>query len=186
MPRKEMITKEMLLFAAFSLAREDGLRNVTARKLAQKAGCSTQPIFRVYRNMEELQDDVFRQTAEYFGSFYSNFPKAYDTPFINLAIAYISFSRQEPSLFRMLFLETLPEEMSTYELINGGEQGFVRTELNKIQGISPNQAGALFSRLWVFIHGMACMALTSDFDLTKDEAVEMIESTYHSFLKEIV
>lgn len=185
MPRKETITEEMLLYAAFSLAREDGIRNVTARKLAKKTGCSTQPIFRIYKNMEELENAVFRHAAEYFGDFYSNFSKGYDTPFTSLAIAYISFARQEPNLFRMLFLETLPERMSTYDLVNGGEKGFVRMELNKIQGLSAAQAGMLFSRIWIFIHGMACMALTGDFDLTKDESVQMIESTYNSFRKDI-
>lgn len=180
-----MITEEMLLYAAFSLAREEGIRNVTARKLAKKAGCSTQPIFRIYKNMDELSYAVFQHTAVYFSDFYSNYTKGYETPFTNLAIAYISFARQEPNLFRMLFLEALPEGMSTYDLVNGGEKGYVRMEINKMKGLSAGQAGALFSKIWVFIHGMACMALTGDFDLTKDESVQMIESTYRSFRRDI-
>ena len=54
MARKEMITIDRILDTAFAMTREEGFANVTARKVAAKAGCSTQPIFRVYKNMEEL------------------------------------------------------------------------------------------------------------------------------------
>ena len=48
MARKESITKDMLIDVAFELVKEEGSENLTARKLASKAGCSTQPIFRIY------------------------------------------------------------------------------------------------------------------------------------------
>lgn len=54
MARKETITKNDILNAAFEMARTEGFSQVSARTLAAKAGCSTQPIFRVYKNMEEL------------------------------------------------------------------------------------------------------------------------------------
>ena len=54
MARKEMITIDKILDTAFAMTREEGFANVTARRVAAKAGCSTQPIFRVYKNMEEL------------------------------------------------------------------------------------------------------------------------------------
>ncbi|MCH5263352.1 MAG: TetR/AcrR family transcriptional regulator, partial [Lachnospiraceae bacterium] len=59
MARKETITKEEILNAAFQMTRENGFSNVSARTLAAKAGCSTQPIFRVYKNMEELGNDLY-------------------------------------------------------------------------------------------------------------------------------
>ena len=65
MARKESITKDMLLEVAFELVKEEGIDNLTARKLAAKAGCSTQPIFRTYKNMEEVAEDVFDKANEY-------------------------------------------------------------------------------------------------------------------------
>lgn len=186
MPRKESITEEMLLCAAFALAREQGIRNVTARKLAQKAGCSTQPIFRIYKNMEELSDAVFDRAAAYFSDFYGGYPKKWDTPFTSLAMAYISFARQEMNLFRMLFLAESPAKVSMYELINGGTNGFVRAELQKLKGLSAQKTGEIFSKMWIFIHGMACMALSGDFDLTADETVEMVEGTFEAFMRQKV
>ena len=48
MARKEMITIDKILDTAFAMTREEGFANVTARRVAAKAGCSTQPIFKEY------------------------------------------------------------------------------------------------------------------------------------------
>ena len=61
----------MILDTAFEMTREEGFINVTARKVAAKAGCSTQPIFRVYKNMEELWEAVYGRAIAYFQDYYS-------------------------------------------------------------------------------------------------------------------
>ena len=66
MARKETITIQMILDTAFSMTREEGFANVTARKVAAKAGCSTQPIFSVYKGMEELWRAVYERAAAFF------------------------------------------------------------------------------------------------------------------------
>lgn len=59
MARKELITKSDIRAAAFEMARKLGVVEITARKLASYAGCSTQPIFRNYENMEDCLNDVY-------------------------------------------------------------------------------------------------------------------------------
>ena len=44
MARKISVTKEMVKSAAFAIMREEGMDGLTARRLADKTGCSTQPI----------------------------------------------------------------------------------------------------------------------------------------------
>ena len=92
MARKEMITIDKILDTAFAMTREEGFANVTARRVAAKAGCSTQPIFRVYKNMEELWDAVYERAAAYFLDYYSLYPRTGKTPFANLGMAYIAFA----------------------------------------------------------------------------------------------
>ena len=43
MARKETITKDEILNAAFQMTRENGFSHVSARTLAAKAGCSCTP-----------------------------------------------------------------------------------------------------------------------------------------------
>ena len=75
MARKESVTIDMILETAFTMTREEGFQNITARKVAAKVGCSTQPIFRVYKNMEELTEELFVRACDFFSSFYHDIQK---------------------------------------------------------------------------------------------------------------
>ena len=98
MARKESITKTMLLEAAFELVKDEGIENLTARKLAAKAGCSTQPIFRTYKNMEEVTEEVFQTAMDYYNAYCKNYKKGSSVPFADLGMAYISFARENKNL----------------------------------------------------------------------------------------
>ncbi len=103
MARKELITKDKILETAFELAREEGIESVTARKLAAQIGCSTQPIFRVYANMNELYTEIYERAIDSFGDYYENFKSDVDMPFIHLGLAYIKYAKEERKLFQLLF-----------------------------------------------------------------------------------
>jgi AcrR family transcriptional regulator len=183
MSRKESITVQQILDTAFAMTREEGFENVTARKVAAKAGCSTQPIFRVYKNMEELWNAVYDKAVEFFLNFYELYPRKSKTPFSNLGMAYIAFARDEKHLFELLFLSETKSGMkrkSMYELLNG-QRGNVVYEINlaRVQGCK--DPGELFMKMWIFIHGAACMTLTGDYDLSEQETIELLERTYKAF-----
>ena len=104
MARKESVTIDKILDTAFVMTREEGFQNITARKVAARVGCSTQPIFRVYNNMEELWTAVYEKAIQYFQDYLSLFPRTGKRPFSNLGVAYISFAKEEKHLFELLFL----------------------------------------------------------------------------------
>ncbi len=103
MARKELITKDKIADPAFVLAKEEGIENVTARKLAAQIGCSTQPIFRVYANMSELYLEIYQKAIDNFGDYYEHYKSDVETPFIHLGLAYINYAKEERKLFQLLF-----------------------------------------------------------------------------------
>ena len=94
MARKESITIDRILSVAFEMTRELGADSITARHVAEKAGCSTQPIFRVYKNMSELQTAVYDKAVQFFRDYYAAFDRVGKVPFTNLGMAYIAFARK--------------------------------------------------------------------------------------------
>lgn len=180
MPRKETITKRYLMDTAFLMAKQEGLENVTARKLATKAGCSTQPIFRLYENMEDLWKEIFEQACDFYSFYYEKSNRVGDEPFVNLGYAYIKFAQDEPNLFKMLFLSDNRFDKSFYEILNGSK-GVVGIEMGKAKNAGATNAGDLFTKMWIFIHGAACMSITGDYDLGDDDTIELLKSTYRSF-----
>ncbi len=184
MARKETITIDMILDTAFAMTREEGFANVTARKVAAKAGCSTQPIFRVYKNMDELWDAVYEKAAGFFQDYYSLYPRTGKAPFSNLGMAYIAFAREEKHLFELLFVNGTQRRKSMYELLNG-EEGNVVYEINLAKAAGCPDPGSLFMKLWIFIHGAACMTLTGDYDLSDVQTLELLSDSYESFTNQL-
>ena len=179
MARKESITITDILNTAFALTREEGIAGVTARNVAKKAGCSTQPIFRIYENMNELHEEAFAMAIAYYTDFYRAFMKdrPIEKPFVNFGLAYISFALKEPSLFRVLFLSKERYGQSLYELLNG-QDGKFKTEIARAQEAGAKDPGELFMKMWIFIHGAACMTITGDYDLPEAETKRLLLESY--------
>ncbi len=174
MSRKQTITKEKLLDSAFELVREKGSLELSARHLAERAQCSTQPIFRIYTNMAEMEDDLFLKCVGYFSDFFTEAESISDVPFVNFGMNYINFAKKEPHLFRLLFLESNRLNKSSYDIVNGGKNNFVIREIRRIPGIGPDEAESVFMKVWLFIHGIACMVIRDDFDISETETISLL------------
>lgn len=183
MARKERIHKEYLVDSAFSLARTEGFENVTARKLAAQAGCSTQPIFRLYENMEDLWREVYEKSVRYYDYFYNEQLKSCDIAFVDLGMAYIRFASNEKHLFKLLFMgEAGKYAISLYDILNGSNS-YVASEFAKAKASGVADVQDLFTKMWIFIHGIACMSVTGDYDLDEEQTLELLKSTSKTFMK---
>ncbi|MBQ9927594.1 MAG: TetR/AcrR family transcriptional regulator [Lachnospiraceae bacterium] len=180
MARKESITKEDILNAAFELLQEEGAEQVTARKLAAKANCSTQPIFRIYKNMEELTEELFTKACDFFQAYYEQGDRQTVTPFVHLGNVYIKFAAEHKKIFEFIFLSTERFGRSMYDLVNGST-GCVSKEIQSASAQGCQNPSGLFMKMWIFIHGAACMSLTGDYDLSEEETVQMLKDSYHAF-----
>ncbi|MCR4892701.1 MAG: TetR/AcrR family transcriptional regulator [Lachnospiraceae bacterium] len=181
MPKKSSVTKEKIFESAFQLVREKGMEEFSARRVAEAAGCSTQPIFRAYANMGELEEEIFRFAADLFSARFEEEKSYSRVPFVNFGMTYISFAREEPHLFRMLFINENILQKSMYELVNGGSKNIVIKEIRNLEGLSPDEAGPIFMKVWLFIHGIACMIVRNDFDIPEDEMVSLLKETFGKF-----
>lgn len=181
MARKESISKAGILDVAFAMIKTEGAASVTARRLAVKANCSTQPIFRIFKSMEEMEQELFLKAIGYFEEFYLAFSKKSEMPFVNLGMAYIQFALENKNIFAMLFTSKKRHGKTLYDLING-ESGAVGKEISKAKAAGCKDPGDLFMKIWMVIHGSACMSLTGDYDLGEAETQKLLEDSYKAFI----
>ena len=182
MARKEMISKSDIRTAAFCMNKEQGISEVTARKLAAYAGCSTQPIFRNYKNMEECLDDVYEDCLTCFDEFYNSFDKSSHVPFVNLGMAYIAFASKEPNVFSYLFMTKNTHGMNLYSMLNG-RTGAVKSEMNSAKDDGVKNPEGIFMKMWMLIHGAAAMTITGEYDLTNVQTRLQLEDAYKAFVR---
>ena len=104
MPKAVYYTKEKITEAVIELIRKDGSESLTSRSIGKKLGCSVSPLFREYKNMEEIHADA-RKAAEKVFSDYLADSVNYEPAFKEFGIRLLRFSKEEPNLFHYLFLE---------------------------------------------------------------------------------
>lgn len=129
--------------------------------------------------MNELHLEIYQKAIEAFGDYYENFKSEVETPFIHLGLAYINYAKEERQLFELLFQSDNRGDKSLYELLNG-KAGVVSREINRAAASGCKNPGGLFMKMWIFIHGCACMVLTGDYDLTQEETIDLLQDIYRS------
>lgn len=65
MPPKVKVTKDMIIDAAFNVAREAGAENINARTVAKNLKCSTQPVMYQFETIEELKKAVYAKADRF-------------------------------------------------------------------------------------------------------------------------
>lgn len=176
MPSKEKYTRADIVSAGVELIRSRGEAVLNARSLAAALHCSTQPIFRHFASMEELRAAVLEQTH----TCYRQFMEAYlaasgDPPYKASGMAYIAFARQEPHLFRMLFMRSRPDQHA------GPEQGDWEPTLaavERVTGLSRPEAELFHLEMWAIVHGIAVMQATNYLDLEEKTVSQMLTDAY--------
>lgn len=60
------VSKETVIDTAVKLLRDNGFSAISARSAAKKPGCSTQPIYFSFKNMEEFKSALAQRAIELY------------------------------------------------------------------------------------------------------------------------
>lgn len=188
MPPKEKVSKVKVSDTAFEMTREYGFREVTARKLADRLGCSTQPIFRAYENMEELRSDLFYMSTEFFDEYIiSKGKKVRNKPVhIAIALAYIELASRERHLFELIASIDDFGTQTIKEFLDKDEWTEVLNKLPGMEKKSLDDKKELFMMLWMFVHGLASLTVSNRVSLNDRQTKELLEKAYEGFKDQIV
>jgi len=162
MPPSAKIDKATALQAAYELVRSDGPSAVTARNLARRLGCSTQPIFRIWRSMDELKRDLFTYANAQFAEYLMR-PSTEGNQFLGVGLRYVQYAKEEPNLFAMMFMSGAVESDNLVELFTSGAGNIeIMKMIPAFAGCTSEQIQDLFAKIAIFTHGMACLVATND------------------------
>ena len=69
MPRATKFLKEDIIEAASAVVKKEGLSAINARRVAKELGCSVQPIFYQFENMEDLKQATILHIRKIYQSY---------------------------------------------------------------------------------------------------------------------
>ena len=159
MPPKAKFSKEEITEAAVNIVKSEGLQALTARALGAKLGTSSSPIFTVFQNMDEVQQEVLKSANQLYQNYLETDMKSEKyPPYKSSGMAYIRFAKEEKELFKLLFMRDRSQE----KLSENKEEIRPLIELIKQNlNINEDEAYLLHLEMWIYVHGIATMAATS-------------------------
>ncbi len=178
---KQRITKEMVVNTAFEIARSQGMEQVLVKNIADKMGCSVQPIYSYCRNMAGLRQDVARKAAQFIQAYLSaridekNF-------FRSTGSAYIQLAREEPHLFRIFILHPRSGISSLEDLYQAEANPHMAEFIADALHISTAQARQLHLHMMIYTIGIGTIFSVTTPGISTDEICLQQEAAYQAFL----
>lgn len=156
MPPKPKYTKKQITDAAFGIVRNRGMSALSARSIAKALGSSTAPIFAFFDNIEELQKAVISKASLLYSDYVRD--GLNQTPaFKGAGMKYIQFAKEEPELFKLLFMSGTGGDITHYLPQSDSNSAIILETVEKCYGIDKEKAKRLYNHMSVYAYGFAAL-----------------------------
>lgn len=181
MPPTVRFTRDAVLRAASELVRREGADALNARAVAKELGGSTQPIFRLFTNMDDLRRELILYVSRQFQAHAEAEMVGAESPYVQLCTTYLLYGRDEPELFKLLFMRNRVSEGPYSDQTNFD---LVFNIIKKETPLDDETAMRFFERTWLFIHGLA-VCIATKYIPCQDEKylVSMVKEAYNAAVK---
>ena len=175
MPAQSKITKEIILEGAVETLRLYGNSGLSVRNIAKVLGCSTQPIYSVFANMDELKRELFFKAsllqeeivASYMGKTLPTNYKAY-------GMGFVRFAKEEKELFKFLYMQEPSDLFSQSQDIN---YEAILKEIQNNYHFSREDAAAFHTEMSIFTYGLAVLQSIGR-NMTDEEVSQELEKEF--------
>ena len=180
MPAKRKIQKEDIIQESVSIVAQEGINALNARKIAKKLGCSTQPLFYIYENMDDLKKDVMNEIVKIFDIEVLK-SETGELEYKDIGINYIRFAKEEPELFKIMFNRQINEGAFDFIDLTGSAKTILET-ISKQTGMSNEDAKQFHLRMWLYVNGIASLVANQTVEFNDEEIAELLKDQYISML----
>lgn len=182
MTKERIVTREVLIETAFEIIQMKGFQFLSIYNIMEYANCSSQQIYEVYEDVEELKQDVIIQLTFYFDKKInsSHLINKTDCSFFDYAMSFICTAYIEPKLFKLLYIDNISNQTFTdtssfqkmSELIKND-----KLTTGTSHGIFCNQA----EKLWVYTYELAFLCATGMMVYDERKIEKILNDFVHSF-----
>ncbi len=177
MPPKTKVTRDMIVDAAVEVVRQGGVGRVSARTVAERLRCSTQPVMSHFATIDSLKRAAYAQADRLHTDFLMRVPPGRD-PLLGIGLNYIRFAVEEPQLFRFLFQSGYAPERSLSALMASGEQTPILSAVREALGTDEEQARDVFWTVALFTHGYASLLADNGMEFDEKQAAVRLERAF--------
>ena len=183
MPPKARYTKENIADIAYGIVRRNGLGALSARSLAAELGTSTAPIFTAFENIEEVESAVVER-AEALYERYHREGLGMTPQFKGTGIKYIQFAKDEPNLFKLLFMRGDKRlEDSGYLPKLYKYESEIRKNVENSYGFPADKVKDIYNHLAIYTHGLAVLYAQGSCVFSDEEVSRLLSEMFFALTK---
>ena len=182
MPTKIRISKDMILDAAFEIARQDGMEKLSNRELANKLKCSIRPIYYQFENVEEMQKELYIKIEKYFYKFLLDNMTEGIPQYKQVGINYIKFAKQEKKLFQTLFMSDTGLTPDAFVSKDVDDYDEIAKLIKISTNLKYNDIKDFHTKMWIFCHGIATLVANGTIKLTDNQIQELLSGQFQALM----
>jgi AcrR family transcriptional regulator len=188
MPGKTRYSEDDILEAAFSVVRQQGWEQCTARSIAKELGSSTMPIYSSLKSMDDLKKRIVGKALDLMLQ-YQGRNKTHND-FLDMGLGYVLFAKEEQNLFKFMFQEsiqkkTAEESHPSARTLLGPFQSYAFESLlgrisdsETLKAFSKKERESILRKAWIFSHGLAVLMNNGVLpDLDSDGIIQLLKET---------
>lgn len=180
---KQKITKDMVLEAAFELAREGGMDQVLVKRIAEKLNCSVQPIYSYCSNMGNLRKEVGEKARDFAQTYVKDHLDPEDL-FRSTGRAYLQLAGEEPEIFKLFILREREGISSFADLYQKEADSRMAGRIAEELGISLEKAFELHLNLLIYTIGLGTIFSVVRPGIALEEIQKKQDGAYKAFKRD--
>ena len=169
MARKAVFEKEYFIDKSLDFIKEKGIDSLSVRELSNYIGCSTQPMFRLFENMDDYKKDLKKKLSEEYLEFCDGIVNK-NNYLLTACYAYAMYAKKENSMFKALFLSDLSDNK-----IIKTNKSVVKLVVDEYK-ISEERAKAALRDVGIYTHGLATQLCLKNINLSDKDLFYLINT----------
>ena len=182
MPTQIKISKDMILHTAFEIVRENGMEKLNNREIAKRLNCSIRPIYYQFKNVEEMQEELYEKIEKFFYQFLLDNMKDDIPKYKQVGINYIKFAKQEKKFFQILFMSNIGLSPDAFVSKAGNDY----KEIEKLVKISTNlkeeDIKGFHTKMWFYCHGIATLVASGAIKVTEEQIKDLLSYEFQALM----
>lgn len=182
MPKKISITKDMILSVAFEIVRESGIDSLNIRDIAKKLNSSIRPIYYQFKNVSELQEELYRKIEKFFYQFLLD-NMINDVPkYKQVGINYIRFAKEEKNFFQLLFMSNIGLSPDAFVSKAGDDYKEIEKLVKKSTNLSEIDIKAFHTKMWLYTHGIASLVACGTLKINDSQIRDLLSYEFQALM----
>lgn len=185
MPSSPKVQKETILAVAYEMLLKQGYASINIKTVAEKLGCSTQPISRQFGSMDGFRKELLTYCLEQMKQFFEMTSERVSDIVSGIAKTYIGIAFEFPNLYKYLYMKEHEEEKMSMliETLRSEKHGKIIRMLTEEYQMPEAYAKEYLNNLNFYVHGVASYVAVGFVNYSKQEVMDRVQRVSDALLK---